>query len=175
MGGRTALPLVLRATERCRAVVFGGTNAGVSDEAIQAAQQTAAAARGGRGLGNFSVADSFRDERPGLYFLLRQISRLNPSRPADFLRTPPPAERQPRGNIAERLTATGVPILFLVGEHDAITPPDLIEMCHKRVAGSGFHRLLGSGHSAYFEKPDEYNEVVLRFLQQADSAPLAAK
>jgi 3-oxoadipate enol-lactonase len=175
MGGRTALPLVLRATDRCRAVVFGGTNAGVSDDAIQAAQQAAADARGGRGLGNFSVADSFRSDQPELYFLLRQISRVNPPRPADFLHTPPPPDRRPRGDIAERLTATGVPILFLVGEHDAITPPGLIEMCHTRVAGSRFHMFRGSGHSAYFEKAAEYNEVVLRFLQQAESGTLSAK
>jgi 3-oxoadipate enol-lactonase len=175
MGGRTALPLALRATERCRAIVFSGTNAGVSDAEIQAAQQAAADARGGRGLGNFSVAESFKAERPDLYFLLRQISRLNPQRPSDFLRTPPPDDRRPRGDIAERLLATGLPIMFLVGEFDAITPPDLIEMCHKRIPGSRLHVFRGSGHSAYFEKADEYNEVVLQFLQNVDGRPIASK
>jgi 3-oxoadipate enol-lactonase len=171
MGGRSALPLALRATERVRAVVFGGTNAGVSDEAIQAAQQAAAGARGGKGLGNFSVADSFKKEQPQMNFLLREISRLNPPRPSDFLRAPPPNDLRPRGNVAERLIATGLPIMFLVGEYDAITPPGLIEMCHKRIPGSRFHLFRGSGHSTYFEKPDEYNAVLLDFLQSVDAPP----
>ena len=170
MGGRSALPLALRATERCRAVVFGGTNAGVSDEAIMQAQQAAAGARGGRGLGAFTVADSFKRERPDLYFLLRQISRLNPPRPADFLHpAQPPVDPRPRGNVAERLLATGLPIMYLVGEFDAITPPGLIEMCHRLLPGSRYHVFRGSGHSAYFEKADEYNAVLLDFLRAVDS------
>ena len=173
MGGRSALPLALRATERCRAIVFGGTNAGVSDESIMAAQQAASDARGGRGLGNFSVADSFKSERPDLFFLLREISRLNPPRPPDFLRSPPPNELRPRGNVAERLIATELPIMFVVGEFDAITPPGLIEMCHRRLPASRFHMFADSGHSAYFEKADEYNEVLLDFLRDADGGKLA--
>jgi pimeloyl-ACP methyl ester carboxylesterase len=169
MGGRSGLPVALRASERCRAVVFAGTNGGVTDEAIRRRQREAEAARGGRGLGNFSVADAFKAEQPQLDFLLREISRLNPPRPRDFLRTPAPPDRQPRGNIAERLTQTGIPVLFIVGEHDMITPPDLIEMCHRLVPGSRFHIVRGSGHSAYFEKPDDFNETVQRFLLESDS------
>ena len=49
-----------------------------------------------------------------------------------------------------------------------ITPPDLIEMCHGLLPGSRYHLARGSGHSVYWEKPDEFNEVVLRFLQEID-------
>jgi 3-oxoadipate enol-lactonase len=174
MGGRTALPIALRAAERCRAVVFAGTNGGVTSDAIRALQRKAAEARGERGLGAFSVADAFREAEPQLDFLLRQISRLNPPRPADFLRTPNPS-RQPRGDVAERLALTGIPLLFVVGEHDMITPPPLIEACHALLTGSQLHVVPGSGHSAYFEKPGEFNEVVLRFLQEVDSGSLASK
>ena len=175
MGGRSGLPVALRAADRCRAVVFAGTKGGVTSDAIREQQRLAIIARGDRGLGAFSVADSFRSERPHLDFLLRAIGRVNPSRPPDFLRAPPAADRQPRGDVAQRLTATGIPVLFIVGEHDMITPPELIEMCHRLVTGSHYHVVADSGHSAYFEKPDHFNEVVLRFLQAADGAPSAAK
>jgi pimeloyl-ACP methyl ester carboxylesterase len=76
-----------------------------------------------------------------------------------------PASPPPTGSNHDRLAATGVPVLYIVGEHDAICPPDMIEMCHKLVAGSQYYLVRDSGHSAYFEKPDEYNDVVLAFLR----------
>jgi pimeloyl-ACP methyl ester carboxylesterase len=176
MGGRSALPLALRSTERMRAVVFGGTNGGVSDDAVARGQQEAAEARGGRGLGAFSVAGGFREENPAMYFLLREISRMNPPRAADFLRqqSPDPLTR-PRGNVVERLIATKLPVLFIVGEHDQITPPSLIEQCHRLIPGSRYHMVQGSGHSAYFERPDEYNRVVLDFLKSVDEGTFGVK
>ena len=59
-------------------------------------------------------------------------------------------------------------MLYLVGEHDMITPADLIEMCHRLVPGSQYHLALGSGHSVYWEKPDEFNEVTLQYLLRVD-------
>jgi 3-oxoadipate enol-lactonase len=68
----------------------------------------------------------------------------------------------------ERLRETGTPVLYLVGEHDKITPADLIEMCHGLLPGSRYHVARESGHSVYWEKPDEFNEIALRFLAQLD-------
>ena len=61
-----------------------------------------------------------------------------------------------------------MPVFYVVGEHDAICPPDMIEMCHKLVEGSRYHMVRGSGHSAYFEKPDEFNREVLDFLRSTE-------
>jgi pimeloyl-ACP methyl ester carboxylesterase len=33
---------------------------------------------------------------------------------------------------------------------------------------SRYHVALGSGHSVYWEKPDEFNEVAFRFLARLD-------
>jgi pimeloyl-ACP methyl ester carboxylesterase len=132
------------------------------------------------------VRPGFKEENPQSYFLLRQISRINPPRPRDFLHpdgwTPPPpppglpagqAGAPPRRPVHERLAEAAMPVFFLVGEHDKITPPDLIEMCHRLVPGSRYHLVRGSGHSAYWEKPDEFNERVLDFLRSVDRTPPA--
>jgi pimeloyl-ACP methyl ester carboxylesterase len=37
------------------------------------------------------------------------------------------------------------------------------------------HVVYGSGHSAYWEKPDEFNEVALSFLLEADARGVSAK
>lgn len=169
MGGRAATALATRdPRRRVRTLVLSGTTGGVADEAVMNRRDTAEAARGGKGLGAFSVHPSYRHMNPAGYFLLRQISRMNPSRPRDFLgppNPPPPAPGDPpRRSMRERLTEAGVPVLYLVGEHDMITPADLIEMCHRLIPGSRYHVSRGSGHSVYWEKPDEFNEVVLQYL-----------
>jgi 3-oxoadipate enol-lactonase len=164
MGGRTGVALALRSDIPVRALVISGNNAGAVDEAVRERQLQAAAARGGKGLGAFSVAPAFRREQPELTFLLNAIGRLNPPRPSDFLALAPGV----RGSRAEALTASAIPILFLVGEMDEITPADMIEMCHKLVPGSRYHVVAGAGHSAYWAKPGEFNEAVLGFLQEVE-------
>ena len=60
-----------------------------------------------------------------------------------------------------------MPVQFMVGQHDMITSPEMIREAQSLIPGAHFHELRGAGHSAYFEKPDEWNEVVLRFLHEA--------
>jgi pimeloyl-ACP methyl ester carboxylesterase len=175
MGGRAATALATRdPTRRVRALVLSGTTGAVADEAVRRRRDEAEAARGGRGLGAFSVHPSYKEKDPHGYFLLRQISRMNPSRPKDFLGPPNPPPlppgTAPRIPMHERLREAGTPVFYLVGEHDMITPADLIEMCHRLLPGSRYHVARDSGHSVYWEKPDEFNEHVLRFLQDVDGA-----
>lgn len=70
--------------------------------------------------------------------------------------------------MAQRLRDTGIPVLFLVGEHDMITPADLLRMCHELLPNSRYYMAEGSGHSVYWEKPDEFNRVVSGFLKTAE-------
>jgi 3-oxoadipate enol-lactonase len=173
MGGRPATALATRDPHnRCRALVLGGTTGAVADEAVQDRRETAAEARGERGLGAFSVLPGYEEREPHKYFLLRQVSRLNPPRPRDFLGSPNPPPPQPgqppRIPMYERLRSSGVPVFFLVGEHDMICPADLIEMCHRLVPNSRYHVVKDSGHSAYWEKPEEFNQKVLDFLQDVE-------
>jgi pimeloyl-ACP methyl ester carboxylesterase len=173
MGGRAATALATRdPKKRVKALVLSGTTGAVADDAVRQRRDEAEAAREGKGLGAFSVAPGYRERNPADYFLLRQISRMNPSRPRDFLGppNPPPLPEgtPPRVPMYTRLQEAGTPVLYLVGEHDMITPADLIGLCHGLIPGSRYHVAMGSGHSVYWEKPDEFNEVVFRFLAQID-------
>jgi 3-oxoadipate enol-lactonase len=162
MGGRVGIAVALRSNIPCRALVLSGTNGGAVDDAIRARQESAARERG-PALGPHSVAPEFKTAEPAKWFLYQAIGRLNPPRPRDFLALPPGF----RGSTSDRLAACGTPILYLVGEKDRITPPDMIEMCHRIVPGSSYEVIEGAGHSTYFERPDEFNETVLRFFRQA--------
>ena len=62
------------------------------------------------------------------------------------------------------LAASGVPVMFIVGEQDIICPPALVRALHEAVPGSRFEMIPVAGHSAYFEAHEAFNAVLLDFL-----------
>jgi len=164
MGGRTAVGFALRNPGRVGALVLAGTTGGAVSDAVRTAQDEHRQSANGRlSLAKRAVSPRLRRERPDLHYLYRLIGRLNPERPSDFL-APIPGYR---GSSAQALADLGIPILFLVGEEDAITPPHIVRLAHEQVPGSQFHVIEGAGHSAYFERAGEFNARVLGFLEAA--------
>jgi 3-oxoadipate enol-lactonase len=169
MGGRTAVGLALRNPGRVRALVLAGTTGGAVTDEIRALQEDhRQSALGRRSLQARAISPAFRRRRPDLAYLYAAIGRMNPPRPRDYLAPPPPSYR---GSSAPALAALGIPILFLVGEHDAITPPHIIRMAQQQVAGSRFAQIDDAGHSTYFEQPAAFNNAVETFLREAGWAP----
>jgi pimeloyl-ACP methyl ester carboxylesterase len=77
-----------------------------------------------------------------------------------------PPLNQPAGEAATlgaiaRLT---MPVLFIAGDADLISPPPLARRFSQAVAGSRIVVLPECGHSAYWERPREFNAAVLAFL-----------
>jgi 3-oxoadipate enol-lactonase len=164
MGGRTAVGFSLRNPGRVQALVLAGTTGGAVNDEVRAAQdEHRNGPHGQRSLAQRAISPRFKRERPDLAHLYRLIGRLNPPRPRDFL-APIPGYR---GSSSEALVALGIPILFLVGEDDTVTPPHVIKLAHQQVPGSQYDIVEGAGHSAYFEQPGAFNERVGRFLEDA--------
>jgi 3-oxoadipate enol-lactonase len=161
MGGRTAVGFSLRNPGRCKAMVLAGTTGGAVDDEVRELQDAHRESDVGKlTLMQRAVSPQLRERAAHMDFLYRSIGRLNPPRPGDFL-APIPGYR---GSSAQRLADADFPILFLVGRHDAITPPDIIERCHRAVPGSRYRVIEDSGHSAYFEQPQAFNDAVMTFL-----------
>lgn len=168
MGGRTAVGFALRNPGRVRALVLAGTTGGAVNGEVRAAQEAHRQTNEGRrSLAQRAISPHLHRERPDLAYLYRLIARLNPPRPKDFL-APIPGYQ---GSSAQRLSDLGIPILFLVGSADTITPPDIVRMAHGQVAGSQYQVIEGAGHSAYFEQAGDFNRRVERFLLEAGWAP----
>ncbi|OGO50729.1 MAG: hypothetical protein A2148_01635 [Chloroflexi bacterium RBG_16_68_14] len=164
MGGRTAVGFAARNPGRVRALVLAGTTGGAVDDQLRAAQdEHRRSPTGRRSLALRAVSPRLRRERPDLAHLYRLIAGLNPPRPRDFL-APIPGYR---GSSAQALASLGIPILFLVGEDDTITPPHIVRRAHQNVPGSRFEVIEGAGHSAYFERAEAFNQRVARFLEEA--------
>ena len=171
MGGRTAVGFSLLNPGRCKAIVFAGTTGGAIDDDVRQLQDEYRQTEMGQmPLGRKSVSPRLKERAAALEFLYRGINKLNPPRPKDFL-APIAGYRGSRGGAtassAQRLAESGMGILFLVGDHDAVTPPEIIEGCHRAVPGSRFVVIPNSGHSTYFEQAEAFNAVVMEFLREA--------
>lgn len=170
MGGRTAAGLIRRIPERLRGVVFSGTTAGsTNDDVRQLQREYSATLPAGSTLLTRALAPGFVQQRPEFAFLYREIQRLNPKRPPDFL-APPPGWS---GSFSAYIADSGVPALFLVGEHDAVTPRHIVEHAAGLVRGARFQVLPSAGHSSYFEQPEAFNAAVLAFLHETEAAEMA--
>ncbi len=170
MGGRTAAALIRQAPARLRGAVFSGSTAGATNNDVRQLQREyAATLPPASTLLQRALRQDFAAGHPELAFLYREIQRLNPRRPADFLAAPPGFS----GSFSAYIAGTSVPTLFLVGEDDAVTPRHIVEYAAGLVNGARFRAIEGAGHSSYFEKPREFNAAVLAFLQEVEAGETA--
>jgi len=58
------------------------------------------------------------------------------------------------------LAATQLPVLFVVGSEDILFPPELVEAVHQHLPMSRLEVIPDAGHSAHFEAPRRFNDIV---------------
>lgn len=64
-----------------------------------------------------------------------------------------------------------VPVLFIVGEEDQITPPEASELMHEKIKNSTLHIIEHAGHLSNMEEPEEYNEQLKKFFESVYKDP----
>ena len=57
------------------------------------------------------------------------------------------------------------PSLFLVGSEDPGTPPEVARAMHQSVNASRFAEIKGAAHLSNLEKPEEFNDSIVKFLR----------
>lgn len=154
MGGRTCLGFTLAHPDRVQALVLADTTGGFSDPHIAQLRAEGENLMAQEPSLPRTYAPSFQREHPRLAFLYEQIRALNPPRQE----TPGP------GPTAEQVRGMPTPTLLIVGEHDLITPPALMEAFQRYIPHARLKQVSGSGHSVYFEKAEEFNRLVLEFF-----------
>ncbi len=168
MGARTAMGLLRQAPERIASLACSGSNAGCVDDRLRArkAELEASGFLAGSLLSR-ALSSDFGEREPELALLYRQIRSFNPPRARDFL-APTPEMRNYRGSTAERLIDSGVPLLWIVGEHDRVVPAELVCISHELTPHSRYVEVSGAGHSAYFERADAWNAAVRTFIDAVE-------
>ena len=71
-----------------------------------------------------------------------------------------------RPDSRSTLAEIDVPVLVVVGEEDALTPPADAEAMVASLADARFLRIPGAGHLTPLERPDEVSAALLDFLRE---------
>lgn len=69
-----------------------------------------------------------------------------------------------RPDRSGELGSIGVPTLVIVGDADAITPPDVAQAMARRISGAQLVTVRGAGHMSPMEQPEQVNRALLAFL-----------
>jgi 3-oxoadipate enol-lactonase len=159
MGGRTCLGFTLAYPGRVQALVMADTTGGFGDARMAQLRAEGEAALAGPNPPPRTYAQHFPQEQPAQAFLYEQIRALNPPR----------REASVSGPTAEQVRALRIPTLLIVGEHDVIAPPSIMKMFQSYIPHARLAEVAGAGHSVYFEKPQEFNRLVLEFLADVEA------
>jgi 3-oxoadipate enol-lactonase len=167
MGGWTVLAFALAHPDRVSALIMSDTNGGYTNPEIEELRKSLAPAPASI---DRAFAPDFSKREPAKEFLYREISALTtaanaPAPAAQATQAPAPSVTDVGPVLAKK-----IPVLFIVGAEDQLIPPPIIEAMHRSMPGSELVKVPGAGHSVYFEKPEDYNRILMEFLQKHASA-----
>ena len=143
MGGYCALAMARRAPERVAGLVLAGSRAAAdSDERKQ--------------FRNALIARLQSDGVP---------PEMNTGVPAEELAVASEALRD-RPDATEAVRTFARPLLVCVGDRDELLPVEEARAVAKLAPNGRLAVFEGAGHLVSVERPDEFNEVLLRFVAQ---------
>jgi 3-oxoadipate enol-lactonase len=168
MGGYTALALAARRPDVVGALIVADTRAEADDQAARAGRERAIATITEQGLAAF--LDGFLPKlvAPGTSAEVTSALRTMAGRQSastvvsalEALR-----DRPDRcGDLAQILR----PTLVIVGELDALTPPDAAATISRGIPGARLVTVAGTGHLTALERPDDVAILVESFLTDHD-------
>jgi 2-succinyl-6-hydroxy-2,4-cyclohexadiene-1-carboxylate synthase len=67
-------------------------------------------------------------------------------------------------DFTARLNEIQIPTCIIVGEKDLLKGPEYAQIMVERISHAELHILSGAGHATCWERPAEFNTVILGFL-----------
>lgn len=166
MGGYVAFSFLRRHGDRVRALVLADTRAEADPpEGVEkrGGQQKQVESEGTAGLidalPGALLGATTRDSKPDVVDRSRKLMD-NP--PAGFIGALEAMKN--RVDSSDDAARVHVPTLVLVGEEDALTPPDAARRLHELIAGSKLVVIPGAGHLSNLEAPEAFNGALGEFL-----------
>jgi len=169
MGGYIALRALERNPERFRAAVLCDTRSEAdSDEAkLRRAAQVKQVKQ--KGSANFAegfvkavfAASSFQERPQAVAEIRGIISQTSPLSIAGTL-----LALAARSDTTRSLPGFQIPTLLLVGELDAITPPEAAGAMHEKIPRSKLAIIPRAAHLSNLENPEDFNRHLLEFLRE---------
>jgi 2-succinyl-6-hydroxy-2,4-cyclohexadiene-1-carboxylate synthase len=157
-GGMGALDYALRFPDRLRAFVLATSQGAIVDPEYDATlSRIVPPALRALPIELREVGPSYRVEHPdGVERWLQMVHEAGAES----------AQRQARylTLTLSLLETLEVPTLLLAADADLLSPPALMRLMAERIPGCEFAMVPDAGHSAHWERPDEWNRIVLEFL-----------
>jgi 3-oxoadipate enol-lactonase len=162
MGGWTGSQMAVHHSERVNALVMSHTPGIFYHPEVVNNQEISDLVRQiGTGFASPALAFDFPEKNPAGAVLYAQVSNFNG---IDNAVIPRKIGEAGIGVDTKTLATYSVPTLFVTGELDVLFPAEYIEALAATVPGAECVNLGQVGHSSYFEKPEEFNAEVRRFL-----------
>lgn len=159
-GGFGALDYALRFQARLRGFVLSDSQGGLEDpDYVNIRQRIVPPELRALPIELRELGPSYRVEHPwGTLEWLRLVHEAG-------------GETAPRQPTKLRITlrmleSLQVPTLMVAGDADLLSPPALMRLMAARIRGCEFATIPEAGHSAYWERPAQWNRVVLDFLRE---------
>ena len=178
MGGYIALRAVERNPERIRALILADTRSepdGNEGKARRAAQAKLVKTEGMAPFAETFLKSLFWErtfqDRPEIVQAVREmILATSPLAVAGTL-----IALAARTDTTPSLFGIKVPVLILVGQHDALTPPSASHAMKDKIPGAEIRVLARSAHVSNLENPEDFNEHLIDFLRKIQKPSPAAK
>jgi len=106
-------------------------------------------------------------DKADLYKQIRLLNEngLNNGDREDQIQSIRALERDPETSAnQEQLDRLTMPVLFIGGEHDEVMPVSLMAVAEKLLPNARSVVMADTDHSAFFERSEEFNRIVLEFL-----------
>ena len=163
MGGYAAMALLRLDASRVKGLVLSDTQAGADDEEGRKRREATAEQVEREGLAAFSKSMAERLLAPGAAEAVRReveaaIRAQEPAAVAAASRA-----LGARSDSRELLGRFAGPAMVVVGEHDAVTPPEKARQMHELLKGSRLVVVEGAGHLPQLEQPERFNAALWEF------------
>lgn len=168
LGGFVGLKLSLEHPERVAAFVACDSSLGIDHSILLEIFANRRITQRAVTIEQRSLGRWFLENHPDKAQLYAQINHFNPSAhsiPSAEWGEALAALLQPGKLLpVHALRGLECPTMLLVGSEDPIVPVAVMHEVAELVAGSELAVIKDAGHSAYFEKPQEFNRAVLDFI-----------
>jgi len=168
MGGWTCLEYALREPESVRALVMASTSGALDFNQIENSEISEWVRRSPAALADLqsrgihpASGERMAREQPALAQLYWQISEMAP---AAFRGQVRETIRQLRDRAPSLLAQLPMPVLFITGDEDWVFPPAAGPALASIAPKGSAVRVPAAGHSVYFERASQFNEIIGRVL-----------
>jgi len=168
MGGWTCLDYALRESQRVRALVMASTSGAVDAAQLKNPEVDEWSRRSPGALAQLqsrgihpASGERMAREQPALAQLYWQISEMAT---ASFREQVREKIRRQRNRAPSLLAQLPMPVLFITGDEDWVFPPAAGPALAQLAPKGSAVRVPAAGHSVYFERAAQFNELIGRIV-----------